>query len=129
MAMAYSNTATNSASTLPPFSPSLPLSLSFVPSPLRPPLGTIWEVVHKGGGWIAVILGIVNVCLGVAVSYNLNYDMAVVGLGAAFAAIGIGGCVLFFIATTISPHNPWAVCCVGGGEAAPMKQGNGIEVT
>ena len=48
-------------------------------------------------------------------SNNLNYALSVVGLGAAFAAIGIGGVVLFFIATTVSPQNPWAVCCVGGG--------------
>ena len=87
---------------------------------------TAWEVIHKGSGWIAVMLGIVNVCLGVALVGQQNYNDAVVGIAAAMAAIGIGGVVIFFIAATVAPQNPWALCCVGGGSQveSPSKSAN-----
>jgi len=45
----------------------------------------VWEVVHKGSGWIAVALGAANVFIGAAAARAKDYEGAVVG-----TAVGLG---------------------------------------
>lgn len=46
-----------------------------------------WELVHKGLGWTAVILGVLNMIVGCLLLVMKDYDAATVGSGIAFAAI------------------------------------------
>ena len=66
----------------------------------------LWEIMHKGLGWLAVVGGLFNLILGGLLARKLLYasDFWV-------TAVTVGGgasaCVmLYFIASLLVPHNP-----------------------
>jgi len=69
----------------------------------KPAARTAWEAVHKGLGWLAIILGMVNVILGVLLAQHLDFEAGpwVVGL-----VIGLIGIVAFVGYTGLSLANP-----------------------
>merc|ERR1712048_311044 len=84
-----------------------PLNAAFRPHPTTPKTWTriIFEVVHKGLGWICVLLGIANIFIGVALVRKRNYDDLVLGFSCALAAFCVSPVLMFFILATCLPNN------------------------
>merc|ERR1711862_335012 len=49
-----------------------------------------WEVLHKGLGYIAVLLGIVNVVIGIPYAVSLSFKGGLVIFATTFAALSLG---------------------------------------
>jgi len=93
-----------------------PLNAVFRPHPHKDNINksffnarTLWEYMHKGTGYFAVLLGIVNVIIGILATKNRNYGNAIVPVIA--IAMGIFGVfilvyVMFkLIKRPVSPSN------------------------
>jgi hypothetical protein len=65
---------------------------------------TLWEYMHKGTGYFAVVLGIVNVVIGILATKNRNYGNAIVPIIA--IAIGFFGvCLLVYVMFKLIRHH------------------------
>eukprot|EP00947_MAST-08B_sp_MAST-8B-sp1_P001249 g1249.t1 len=98
----------------------------------KPMRRVLWEVAHKGSGHVAVVLGIVNVALGVVAAKNLGYAMVVVAVGAALLGLGAGSCLIFILASFCNKSNVYAGCCLrcfGGGASPSAIQGKEMEIS
>ena len=72
----------------------------------------LFEWVHKGSGYLAVVFGMINVVIGVTFA-NKNYGVGVeFGLAVGLAVIGIVPVTIFFIVSTMNPSNRIAKMCV-----------------
>jgi len=75
-----------------------------------------FEIVHKGSGWSAVILGMMNVLFGVMMASELDYDNTFVAYVATLAFLGIVPVVCFFVLATFSENNPISTACLAGDQ-------------
>lgn len=90
----------------------------------KPAKRVVWELVHKGLGWVAVILGIVNIALGLELAEKKGYSLAIVGVGAAFTAIALIPAALFFFSgVAVSPQPAGAACLSLWREKGEAKKG------
>merc|ERR1712117_829713 len=48
---------------------------------------TIWEWIHKGLGWAAIVLGIVNIVLGMMLLIKKDYDTTTILVAAVIAVV------------------------------------------
>ena len=78
----------------------------------------LFEWVHKGGGRVSVLLGMVNVIFGVLLVQKYNYSDSLVTIASVLAGLGIAPVCLHFVASTLSPNNPVAKLCVGASAGA-----------
>lgn len=72
----------------------------------------VWEIVHKGLGWCAVVAGMINVVVGILLIRQKSYDELTVMLPTVLAALSIssiGVALLFHFAGFT--HNPIALSC------------------
>jgi hypothetical protein len=112
----------------------------------------VFECLHKGGGWTAVSLGMLNVVIGVGLIHLKGYDGTTVGValtGACLGALfntsvttqscdrpysacllrltaGLAPPTLFFIAGTCRKENGWTMACLrcvgGAGRALDLPE-------
>jgi hypothetical protein len=71
----------------------------------------LFEWVHKGGGYLAVAFGMVNVVIGVMLTRE-RFGWLEFGLALGLAVIGIAPVTVFFIVSTMNPSNRIAKMCV-----------------
>jgi len=77
----------------------------------------IWEVVHKGLGWIAVIIGPLNCVLGIALAHTFGNPSSLVMTAIVLAALCILLPVLFFLFATFRPGNAISKWLLGPAKA------------
>lgn len=75
----------------------------------------LWEFVHKGSGYLAVVLGSVNIIIGLSLAAKYNFETALVVVGATLVVLGVGSATLFAILTWCDKEetNILAQWCVG----------------
>lgn len=67
---------------------------------------TLFEIYHKGIGWVAMICGVVNVFLGADLVKDLGFKEITSNFPISIGSIGAGLATLFFILGTVMPDNP-----------------------
>jgi len=77
------------------------------PGEPKPTSRFLWEILHKGSGYSAIVLGAVNIVLGILLVQAKSYDNAVIGVSAAFAALGLIPVIIFVLVSFVNPQN----CC------------------
>lgn len=84
------------------------------------PLGRrIWEAVHKGLGWGAILLGVVNICLGIRLVFQMGFKLSIVVVPSAFLGLGVLPALVFLIAGATASPQPggfWALSIFGEAE-------------
>jgi hypothetical protein len=70
----------------------------------------VFEIVHKGLGWLAVLLGMANVFIGIALVRSKNYDGIVVSVASIFAAFCMSPVLAFFALASCFPDNRISRC-------------------
>lgn len=74
----------------------------------------VWEVLHKGLGYVAILLGIVSICLGIAVATLVKgYDMSVLAVAVSLFVASMLFLLIFIISTCIKSENSFAIFCAG----------------
>lgn len=79
-----------------------------------------FEIVHRGSGWMAVILGMLNILTGIMVIRAKDYDVATTVFAAALALSAMAPVVFFLVLATVMKDNPISKACLveKGGESA-----------
>ena len=72
----------------------------------------MWEYLHKGSGWIAVIFGMLNVFLGALLTNVLGFNSSPLVLGMIIGVLGLLTVGCFLISSCVSPNNGWSVFCI-----------------
>mmetsp|Transcript_21471 Transcript_21471/g.62162 ORF Transcript_21471/g.62162 Transcript_21471/m.62162 type:complete len:517 (-) Transcript_21471:379-1929(-) len=86
-----------------------PLNAALRPHPEpRTRARVAFEVVHKGLGWIAVLLGIFNVAVGIYIVSDRGYETTVVAVALAIAVLSVLPGLLVFALACLWPNNPIA---------------------
>eukprot|EP00287_Rhodomonas_sp_CCMP768_P028954 CAMPEP_0202848730 /NCGR_PEP_ID=MMETSP1389-20130828/78882_1 /ASSEMBLY_ACC=CAM_ASM_000865 /TAXON_ID=302021 /ORGANISM="Rhodomonas sp., Strain CCMP768" /LENGTH=83 /DNA_ID=CAMNT_0049526637 /DNA_START=1 /DNA_END=252 /DNA_ORIENTATION=+ len=65
----------------------------------------LFEAWHKGLGWAAVLLGMVNVILGAVLAKDLDFKTATYAVPLAVGCTGIAAFVLFMLLGLSDPNN------------------------
>ena len=66
----------------------------------------LWEIMHKGLGWMAVVGGLVNLVLGGLLAHKLSYASDFWVTAVAIGGGASGFVALYFIASLLVPENP-----------------------
>jgi hypothetical protein len=80
------------------------------PSDTKTVARLVFEIVHKGLGWLAVLLGMANVFIGIALVRSKNYDGIVLSIASILAAFCISPVLAFFALASCSPDNSVSRC-------------------
>ncbi|CAJ1442851.1 unnamed protein product [Effrenium voratum] len=83
----------------------------------------IFEIVHKGSGYLAVVLGIANCWLGVALLLNQNYGAAEIAVAAALCGLGTASVLIYVVMSLIDKNN-----CISRGLVVETKTVQTMEV-
>mmetsp|Transcript_18149 Transcript_18149/g.48822 ORF Transcript_18149/g.48822 Transcript_18149/m.48822 type:complete len:357 (+) Transcript_18149:109-1179(+) len=59
------------------------------PTEIKSPARRYWEYLHKGLGYIAVLLGVMAICFGIDLLDFYGYDMTTITVGIVLAVLGI----------------------------------------
>lgn len=97
-----------------------PLNALFRPHPPtggwandKKPFGrVVWELLHKGVGWGAIALGIVNIALGLQLAAKQGYAYSLVGVGSAFFVLGALPALLFLLFGLVTSPQPGGAGCL-----------------
>jgi len=87
----------------------------------------IFEIVHKGAGYIAVVLGVFNCVSGVRLLGELSYDSTVSSVALVILLLGVVPVLGFWLLTCLKQNNPLARLCVGlvgGSMVRDQETGN-----
>ena len=63
----------------------------------------VWEYVHKGNGWVAVLLGTLNVVLGFNIAFEKKFDSAFLGVAGIF--VGTSGLFVLYLVAQLAMGN------------------------
>lgn len=87
----------------------------------------IFEIVHKGTGYIAVVVGILNVWSGIRLLDTLSYDTTVIAVAMILAILGTLPVVVYWVLSCFKQDNLIARLCVGlaVGKFAEDKKDDG----
>jgi len=88
----------------------------------------VFEIVHKGLGWLAVLLGIANVFIGIVLVRGKNYDGIVLSVASTIAAFCLSPVLAFFALASCYPDNSVSRCIlrVRKDNSPPTKQLDGL---
>lgn len=75
------------------------------PNGQKPTGRVAFEAVHKGLGWAAVVLGMLNVILGAMLARKLDYEASVWAVPLTIGCIGISMFLVYFGLGVVSPNN------------------------
>jgi hypothetical protein len=78
----------------------------------------VFEVVHKGLGWVAVACGFVNCILGIVLLNNRRYETVTVAVAAALTALCILPALTLLTTSVFGPDNPVARALLGVKKSA-----------
>ena len=78
----------------------------------KPTIRALWEVLHKGLGWLCTLAGIVNVILGLLLAISNGVDSAFVCIIASAVGLGTGSALLMFIESLASSRGKMMTFCV-----------------
>lgn len=95
--------------------------------PHNPPMGEqkamkrkLWEYLHKGSGYTAVILGMLNVFFGALLTMTLGFDATPMVIGLLFGGAGALSVIVYVIVSWMNPDNMCSRSCVGMGPPNEM---------
>mmetsp|Transcript_84414 Transcript_84414/g.239303 ORF Transcript_84414/g.239303 Transcript_84414/m.239303 type:complete len:519 (+) Transcript_84414:100-1656(+) len=84
-----------------------PLNAALRPHPKpRTNARIVFEVVHKGCGWLAVLLGMLNVAMGISAAVEKGYDAVVAASARAVAVLALLPASLALALARLRPDNP-----------------------
>mmetsp|Transcript_33700 Transcript_33700/g.59681 ORF Transcript_33700/g.59681 Transcript_33700/m.59681 type:complete len:191 (-) Transcript_33700:107-679(-) len=83
----------------------------------------VFEVVHKGSGYIATVMGMVNCWIGVLLLVKGEYDVAAIAVAAALTASGTLSVVSYVIISCLCPDNCISKTLVGGSYKVDSSDG------
>jgi len=93
-----------------------PLNAALRPHPEpRTKARVAFEVVHKGLGWLAVLLGVLNVAIGIYLTTAKDYETAVVATALAIAVLSLLPSLAVFALAWLWPGNPVSRLLTGAG--------------
>jgi hypothetical protein len=72
-----------------------------------------FEIMHKGLGWLAVLLGVANVLIGIALVREKDYDRSVLSVASVFAVVCVSPAMAFFALASFFPDNRVSRCILG----------------
>ena len=72
----------------------------------KPTGRTLFEIYHKGVGWIAIISGMINVFLGARLVKDLDFESIVRVVPISIGSTGTALVVLFVVLCLLAPENP-----------------------
>jgi hypothetical protein len=79
----------------------------------KPTKRVLFEIFHKAGGWIAVIVGMVNVYLGIVLADEKQYEHSFLAFVTIFSVLSSIIVLLFFFFGLANPNNPTSQFVVG----------------
>ncbi|CAK9000563.1 Cytochrome b561 [Durusdinium trenchii] len=78
----------------------------------------VWEIAHKGLGYFATLLGMVNCWVGVALLIKGEYEVAAIAVAATLSSIGTLSVTFYFILSLIQKDNCISRMLVSSSHAA-----------
>ena len=93
-----------------------PLNAFFRPHPSEETGWTkrkLWEYVHKGSGYTAVVFGMFNVITGALLTQVLGFDQMPMIVGLLLGIFGFVSVIGFCLLSKISPNNFCSNICIG----------------
>jgi len=84
----------------------------------------LFEIAHKGGGYVAIVLGLLNVCAGVKLLGDKNYNTTTIVFALTLCLLGAVPVIGYVIAAIVLPNNKFSRMCVGAGASVGIKVPN-----
>ena len=72
----------------------------------------VWEIAHKGSGYLAIFGGIANIWLGILLVKSKGYTLIVSNVASFLFFTGVGFVVIIFLFGVIFPNNSIFKCCL-----------------
>ncbi|CAE7450307.1 unnamed protein product [Symbiodinium sp. CCMP2456] len=82
----------------------------------------LFEIVHKGSGYIATLMGMLNCWIGVLLLIRNEFEVAVIAVAATLAALGTGSVTFYFILSLIQKDN-----CISKALTGAKAHGDKVE--
>eukprot|EP00913_Durusdinium_trenchii_P028919 g27114.t1 len=82
----------------------------------------VWEIAHKGLGYFATLLGMVNCWVGVALLIKGEYEVAAIAVAATLSSIGTLSVTFYFILSLIQKDNCISRMLVSSSHAATWRK-------
>lgn len=73
----------------------------------------VFEISHRAGGWLAVVLGIFQLVTGIALANSLGYDFGVIVTASVLVVLGVGSVASFSVLASLKRDNAWSRMLTG----------------